>query len=230
MIQNFFSEKHIVSTRDAQQFIQRYSSANDWHNIDFNTGNLGYGWIHYAMIRTLKPKRVLCVGSRSGYIPAICALACKDNRRGIVDFVDAGFDENNPNEPNHWGGAGLWKHIDAKKYFKHFGLSSYINLHVITTQKFGVIKSSWGYIYIDGDHSYKGAKHDYNKFWPRLESDGMMAFHDIYVKRMGTLIFGMYRLWNEIKKTYPHQTIEYPGEFGLGILTKRSTKLHYHIS
>lgn len=221
---------NIIYTQAAQRFIQHYSFAADWHNIDFDTGNLGYGWIHYAMIRILKPNRVLCIGSRSGYIPAICALACKDNQSGIVDFVDAGFDESNQNEPNHWGGAGLWKNIDPKKYFKHFELSSYVNLHVITTQKFGVIKSSWKYIYIDGDHSYKGAKHDYNKFWPRLESGGMMAFHDIYVKRMGTLIFGVYKLWNEIKKAYPHQTTEYPGEFGLGILTKRSKDVRYHIS
>jgi hypothetical protein len=41
----------------------------------------------------MRPKRVLCVGSRYGYIPAICAYACKENNYGVVDFVDAGFDE-----------------------------------------------------------------------------------------------------------------------------------------
>lgn len=221
MFNNIFTQKSVISSSGAKKFIHTYTREQSWHNLDIATGNLGYGWIHYAMIRMLKPKRILCIGSRSGYIPAICALACKDNRQGIVDFVDAGYDENDPNEPNHWGGIGVWKKINPKQYFKKFGLAPYIQLHVVTTQQFNKTKSTrWGYIYIDGDHSYNGAKHDHIKFWPNLESGGAMVFHDIYVKRMGTLIFGVYKLWKEIKLSHPHNTIEIPGEFGLGILMK----------
>ena len=40
--------------------------------------DLGYGWLHYGFIRQLKPKRVLCVGSRYGFIPAVLDLELID--------------------------------------------------------------------------------------------------------------------------------------------------------
>lgn len=222
MIPIFSIFPSLVNKKIAQGLIRNYARERNWHEIDFATGNLGFGWIHYAIIRILRPSRVLCIGSRYGYIPAICALACKDNRHGIVDFVDAGFDENNPNEPDHWGGVGTWKKINPSAYFGKFGLSKYIQLHVATTREFAKknTRSRWGYIYIDGDHSYKGAKHDFDVFWPKLLPDGMLSFHDVNVKRINDLIFGVYKLWNEIKRKYPGNTLELPGKIGIGILIK----------
>lgn len=228
MFNNIFTQKSVISSSGAKQFIRTYAREHNWHNLDIATGNLGYGWIHYAFIRMLQPDRVLCVGSRYGYIPAICALACKDNKKGIVDFVDAGFDENDPTEHNHWGGVGVWKKTTVQQHFRPFGLSKYMQMHVTTTQQFAKItKRKWKYIYIDGDHSYMGAKHDFDTFWSKLLPDGAIVFHDIYVKRMQKLIFGVYKLWKEIKLSHPHNTIEIPGEFGLGILMKpKSIKWH----
>lgn len=212
----------LVNKNFARSLIKNYAKEHNWHEIDITTGNLGFGWVHYAMIRLLRPKRVLCIGSRYGYIPAICALACKDNQQGVVDFVDAGFDESDPNEPDNWGGVGTWKKINPSKYFGKFGLSKYIQLHVTTTKKFARTypRGHWGYIYIDGDHSYKGAKYDFNTFWPRLLPGGMMAFHDVNVKRINNLIFGVYILWKEIQKKYPNSTLELSGKIGVGILLK----------
>lgn len=186
--------------------------------------------MHYALIRILKPSRVLCIGSRYGFVPVVCALACKDNKRGVVDFVDAGFDEKNPNQPDHWGGVGTWKNVAPDKYFRPFGLSKYITLHVTTTQQFARTskRKRWGYIYIDGDHSYKGARHDVDAFWKRVTMGGAMALHDIRVKRMGNLIFGVYKVWKTLKISNPGNTMELPGEFGLGIVFKPKTPTHYY--
>jgi len=76
------------------------------HQCNIESADLGYGWIHYGLIRQQKPKRILCVGSRHGFIPAILAQACKDNNYGKVDFVDAGFDSD---EKGGWTGVGYWK-------------------------------------------------------------------------------------------------------------------------
>lgn len=216
----------LIHKKIARGLIRTYAREHNWHEIDLTTGNLGYGWIHYAMIRTLRPERVLCIGSRYGYIPIICALACKDNGRGFVDFVDAGFDENDPSEPDNWGGVGTWKKINPKKYFGKFGAGHHIKLHVTTTKEFAAAHKSdrWGYIYVDGDHSYKGAKFDFTTFWPRLLPDGAMSFHDIHVKRINDLVLGVHKLWAEIKHTHPNNTLELPGNIGLGILTKRKKK------
>jgi len=98
-----------VEKRSVRRIIDYYGG-NEGHQIDKKTGNLGYGFIHYALIRNLKPERVLCIGSGRGFIPAVCALACKENRRGVVDFVDAGYGKGHPKS---WGGDGFWKKVDA---------------------------------------------------------------------------------------------------------------------
>lgn len=37
---------------------------------------------------------------------------------------------------------------------------------------------SCGLVYVDGDHTYDGAKSDIESFWPKLVTGGIMGFHD----------------------------------------------------
>lgn len=37
---------------------------------------------------------------------------------------------------------------------------------------------SLGMVYIDGDHTYEGARADINSYWPKLVRGGLMVFHD----------------------------------------------------
>lgn len=228
MKRDLFIPTTMINTWSVGKFLRTYCFSDEQQQADQKTGNLGYGWVHYAMIRTIKPARVLCIGSRLGFVPAVCALACRDNQFGVVDFVDAGYDE--AVDMHHWGGAGVWKKVDATRYFNRFHVGSYIRMHVTTTQAFAKTSHGpWGYISIDGDHSYRGVLHDYTKFWPHLSEGGAMAFHDIYVKRMGKLIFGVSTLWDRVKKKYPHETMEYPGLCGLGIVRKPVAHVSYLI-
>jgi hypothetical protein len=195
-----------------------YYGGNEGHKIDKKSGNLGYGFIHYALIRNLQPKKVLCVGSGRGFIPAVCALACKDNKKGMVDFVDSGYSKEHPQS---WAGNGFWKKGDIKKHFSLLGIEDRIKTQVMTSKSFAekYPKTRYGYIYIDGDHSYKGVKLDYQLFWPRLKKGGFMAFHDVTVKKWGKLSgFGVYKLWEEIKSN--HKIIFPLKQSGLGILQK----------
>lgn len=196
-----------------------YFNGDDGHQTDPRAGNLGFGYIHYAFIRNIKPNRILCVGSRKGYIPAICALACKDNGNGHVDFVDAGYDRC---DKNHWSGIGWWKKVNPEKHFSLFDVSRYLTSHIMTTKKFAESHPhAWyDYIYIDGDHSYKGVKLDYTLFWPKLTKFGFMVFHDVYVKYTKDLgYFGVWKLWKEIK--IGNKIIfPFPKHSGLGIVQK----------
>lgn len=38
--------------------------------------------------------------------------------------------------------------------------------------------NSVGLVYIDGDHTYQGARADIDSYWPKLVQGGIMAFHD----------------------------------------------------
>jgi len=213
---NVFSSG-IINQSTVQKLISLYARSDNWHNLDYKTSNLGYGYIHYSMIRNLQPDRVLCIGSKYGFIPAICALACRDNQKGIVDFVDPGYDFHS-SDPHHAGGVGLWKKIDPHKYFRPFGLNQYLTLHLTTSKQYSVDHKHYHfqYIHIDGDHTTKGVKTDFDLFWPKLESPGFMAFHDIYTQ--GYPDVQVSKFWQKLKDLYP--AIEFPGDSGLGLIQK----------
>jgi hypothetical protein len=149
------------------------------------------------------------------------ALACKDNHKGRVDFVDAGYDQEE--HEKHWSGIGFWKKNDVRKHFSKIGVENIINIFVMNTLDFArkYPKKTYDYIYIDGDHSYEGVKLDYSLFWPRLNKGGFMVFHDVVAK--GYLDggkFGVGKFWKEIA-TRNAIIFSFPKDSGLGIIQKK---------
>lgn len=47
----------------------------------------------------------------------------------------------------------------------------------VSSQEFFTDKK-FDFIFIDGDHSFEGVEFDFNKFFPNLKKDGIIAFHD----------------------------------------------------
>jgi hypothetical protein len=216
LLNNFFCPQ--LFHKSLAKSIIDYYNGDDGHQTNPDTGDLGFGYIHYALIKNIKPKSILCIGSRKGFIPAICALACKDNKMGHVDFVDAGLDESNKNS---WTGIGWWKKINPDKHFSYLGVNPYISTYVMTTEKFSRThsKRTYDYIYVDGDHSYKGVKLDYQLFWPQLTKHGFMVFHDVFVRHTHLGYFGVWRLWKELKSKNKI-IFPFPKNSGLGIIQK----------
>ncbi len=215
----FARPKRNLADRSVVRYFINHFNGDDGQNADERTNNLGFGFIHYALLRNTRPARILCVGSRKGFIPAICALACRDNRYGTVDFVDAGYDRT---DENHWSGIGWWKQVDPDRHFKPYGINRYINTFVMTTERFAkrFPKRRYDYVYIDGDHSYRGSKLDVRLFWPKLNKFGFMVFHDVHVRYTEDLgTFGVWKTWKEIKS--PAKILfPFPEDSGLGIVQK----------
>ena len=201
--------------------LMKYFKVDEYgHEANLDNADLGYGWIHYGFIRQQKPKRILCVGSRHGYIPAILAQACKDNGFGRVDFVDASYDVD---EKGSWTGVGYWHTNQGKKCFDNFGLGQYITLFVMKNSTFNekYKNNFYDYIYIDGDHSLKGVILDFKLFWPKLNKRGFMAFHDICVKEVKPEgIYGVWKFWELIQKKMKGISVNFLGS-GLGIIQKK---------
>jgi len=221
----FFLKKNtysIINNHTVETFIHAYAHKDNWHNLNTEKGNLGYGWIHYAFIRNLTPSTILTIGSRYGFIPAICALACKDNRKGKVYFVDANYDQSDSKQTNNWGGVGFWTKKNIKKQFDAFKLTPYIKTHIMTTDRFFQNHQHirWGYIHIDGDHSYTGVKMDFMHSWDQLIPGGIIALHDIHTNQQHNPPYGVQKLWLELKKSRQYNMFELPGAYGLGFIQK----------
>lgn len=193
--------------RDVYDIVKRHYYAPN-QNRGNSEYSFGFGLIHYALIRNIRPERVLCVGSLKGYMPAICALACKDEGIGKVEFVDEGG--------VNWGGGGVWQGLtDLRAYWAPLGIEDWVETHVTRIEDYEL--GQYQYVHLDADHSYEGCKRQFELIWPHLDRGGLFTFHDIAWRlksAWGT--FGVRTLWKELRG----EKLSIPGAAGLGILRK----------
>ena len=87
-------------------------------------------------------------------------------------------------------------------------------------------KNSIDIIHIDGLHTYEAVKEDYQTWEPILKEGGSLLFHDCNEREEN---FGVWKIWEEIKRNEDYQCIELPNGHGLGIATRIQDKPRWHI-
>lgn len=149
------------------------------HNA--NNNSIGFGLLHYALVRNLQPEHALALGSRYGFIPACIALALKANGKGRLHFVDANYDDRTDCFRTAYGGTGYWAK-PASEVFSTLALHEWIDVFVERTDSFFTRTSvQYSYVYIDANHSYEGVKYDFEKAFEHLAPAGIVTFHDALV-------------------------------------------------
>ncbi len=87
--------------------------------------NLGLGWLYYALGRTVRPRRVVCIGSWRGFVPIVFGQALRDNGEGgCVTFIDPSLVDDFWTDPQR-----------TAQWFGSFGLDN-VEHHRVTTQQF----------------------------------------------------------------------------------------------
>jgi predicted O-methyltransferase YrrM len=177
----------------------------------------GFGSIHYSLVTNLRPERVLAIGSRHGYVPSILALALKANGSGLIDFVDANYSDSTHGLDVAFGGVENWTGDPAEK-FSCFGLKEVISVHIQPSSEFfSKCQSKYGYIYLDGDHSYDGSRYDLEQSLKVATAGALIVLHDVAVSQPG---FGVKRVFAELDENL-YNKILIPAWPGLGIVQRK---------
>lgn len=91
-------------------------------------------------------------------------------------------------------------------------MSFYKDFHFFKDYSYNVVKTwkaKFDFIWIDGDHTYKGVKRDFDEWFPLLENQGYLALHDVFPNVEGFQGYpGPLQLFNEIKSMQGLKLIE----------------------
>ena len=144
-------------------------------------GDLGLGFLYYAMSRTLKPDNVVLIGSYRGFSVICFALGLLHNGKGILHFIDSSQVD------------GFWTDQErVKEHFSQFGVKKHIRLYNTSTQScleniplFSAGVPFIDILFVDGDHSLTGISFDYIKFGALVKERGIICLHDSFVGGIG---------------------------------------------
>ena len=118
----------------------------------------------YSIVRLLKPKNVIEIGCYNGASSICIAKALQDNGFGILHAVDISS-----------------TNIEiTKRNLENADLTQWVQLYHGDSSDHDVLDrlSTSEFIFIDGDHSYEGAKRDFENYQNKLDTRGIMLFHD----------------------------------------------------
>ena len=204
------------------------------------TQNLGFGFLYYGLVRTVRPKFTVVIGSKAGFTPVLAALAVKDNegtgiasidcestelvdpgKPGLVHFIDPSLSIFR-NDPGNWYGHGLWdqsedvlrrwQQFSVEHYIRHFKLKSCEYLEQFPPQ------IPIDLLIVDGDHSYGGIMFDLTKFYPYLSDSALALAHDVDPRCKESRGF---QVLNDLP-AHMYELMRIPIFPGLGLLRKKA--------
>jgi predicted O-methyltransferase YrrM len=183
-------------------------------------GNLGLGWVYYALGRLLRPSNAVVIGSYRGFVPLVIARALADNHEsGQVHFIDPSLVDD------------FWSNDSAvRDHFSTFGATNIIHYQA-TTQQFVASEAycklqNVGLVFIDGFHSAEQAQLDFEALADKLAPQGIILLHDS-IWRLQSGIYGPGREYTHsvsdfidaLKHRPEWQTFDLP--FGSGVTMVR---------
>lgn len=172
----------------------------------------GHYFFAYDLVRNVKPKVIVELGTHKGNSLFSMAQAIKD---GKLNTKLHGIDSWEGDSQAGYYGEDVYNQFQniSKKYYKDVNIVPHKMLFNNAVKEFK--DNSIDILHIDGLHTYEAVKHDFETWFPKVKKDtGIIMFHDVCETKDD---FGVYKLWEELQKKYEN-TITFEHYHGLGVL------------
>lgn len=141
--------------------------------LTFESGLGDSAFLLYGLVKAAKPQAVVEIGSARGRSTCFMGMALKENGSGKLYAID-------PHMPTAWNDTNSIESYDIlKSNVRALGLEDIVEILRDTSS---AVASGWNrkidLLFIDGDHSYEGAKRDWEMFSPFVTPFGSIVFHD----------------------------------------------------
>jgi predicted O-methyltransferase YrrM len=196
------------------------------HNEEPRKLNLGFGFIYYGVVRALRPKHTLVIGSGYGFSVVCLALGIKDNNEGFLSFVDPSYSLLKDGPLKTIGGRGTWSDsTGVRDHFERFGVADIVSHHKMRSDEFFPKFDSLNLpeidlAFIDGSHAFKDVQYDFMQALGRARKNTYIFLHDthIYVREM--LRHSGVKRWLNIlrKEEQAFEIINFPFSSGVALV------------
>jgi len=175
----------------------------------------GHKYFAYDLIRNIKPKIIVELGTHKGTSFFSMCQAVKDGHLKTKLYA---IDTWKGDKHAGYYDESVFLEVNKIKdtYYKQ------LNIKLIRKYFDDALRDFKGksidILHIDGLHTYEAVKHDFDNWFGKVRSNGIIMLHDTCEKRED---FGVYKLWAELKRKY--KTLDFFHSHGLGILFKKNT-------
>jgi hypothetical protein len=206
----------MVSYKEKTTKWQFYDQKFEYEQIidPLETGWYGHVFFAYDLVRNKRPAKIVELGTAKGHSFFSFCQAVKDANLDTELFaVDtwegdkhAGFYDNS-----------VWDAVNQVKETSYKDLRASLLRKSFDEAANEFEEKSIDILHIDGCHTYAAVKNDFERWVGKVKDDGIVLFHDTNERQDD---FGVYRLWDELKKQY--ETLEFDHSHGLGVLSKNT--------
>ena len=162
------------------------------HNESRHDLNLGFGFVYYGLIRALRPRHVVVIGSGFGFSVVCLGLALKDNDKGRLTFVDPSYSVLSDGPFKTVGGTAQWDNPEkVSRHFGRFGLEQRVSHHRLRSDQFfdryaALDLPPIDVGFIDGSHAYDDVRHDFISTVSHARKNTYILLHDtnIYIREL----------------------------------------------
>ncbi len=196
------------------------------HHEDRATLNLGFGFLYYGLVRALRPRHVVVIGSGFGFSVACLALGLRDNAKGTLTFIDPSFSVLRHGPFRTVGGTAQWDRPDrVRAHFARFGVQDIVTHHKLTSGTFFAGPGAADLVpidlaFIDGNHSFDDVAADFGSVLRHARRNAYVLLHDtnIYMREL-VRHAGVKRFLRQLsRRPDEFELVDFPFASGVGIV------------